>query len=322
VAGPGEPGYGGFRERLNGQDPERLTDLQRAARFLYLQRLAFGGKVAGRNFSVSPDRPAPFDITKLGPLLADAHERLAGVWIECLPWAEFLARWDRPHALFYLDPPYWGSEGYYGKALFSRADYAVLAGALKALRGGFIMTVNDVPQLREIFAQFSIETAEVAYTVGREGRSSRTRELIITGPGRGAADPPHDAAITNRGLLQIQVSRFPVSCVRLHRRLMPGEGRALLPAGALLCHREPALPPGTGSATGNRPAMSIDVVAPSSDNAGCQEKGRFWSSSVPSASYPRCKDRNSPPLRSVDNALSGHVSLCGRDHKGSTSEKL
>ena len=40
-------------ERLAALPAERLTDLQRAARFLYLQRLAFGGKVAGRNFGVS-----------------------------------------------------------------------------------------------------------------------------------------------------------------------------------------------------------------------------------------------------------------------------
>ena len=31
-------------QRLCAVDPETLTDLQRAARFLYLQRLAFGGK--------------------------------------------------------------------------------------------------------------------------------------------------------------------------------------------------------------------------------------------------------------------------------------
>ena len=42
--------------RLVGVDPETLTDMQRAARFLYLQRLAFGGKVSGRNFGLSTDR--------------------------------------------------------------------------------------------------------------------------------------------------------------------------------------------------------------------------------------------------------------------------
>lgn len=165
--------------RLLGQDPERLTDLQRAARFLYVQRLGFGGKVAGRSFGIGTTVPARFDVTKLVPLLEAAHERLAGVWIECLPWESFLDRWDRPHALFYLDPPYHGSEHYYGKGLFASADYTRLAERLKALQGRFIMTVNDTPELRAAFAAFRIETADVTYFVGRENGNA-ARELIIT----------------------------------------------------------------------------------------------------------------------------------------------
>ncbi len=45
--------------RLVDTDPTTLTDLERAARFLYLQRTAFGGKISGRNFGVSKDRPGP-----------------------------------------------------------------------------------------------------------------------------------------------------------------------------------------------------------------------------------------------------------------------
>lgn len=41
--------------------------------------------------------------------------RLAGVIIENLPYGEFIARYDGPGVLFYLDPPYWGSEGDYGR---------------------------------------------------------------------------------------------------------------------------------------------------------------------------------------------------------------
>jgi DNA adenine methylase len=47
-------------DRLRRQDPSTLTDLERAARFLYLQRLAFGGKVAGRNFGVDTTMGARF----------------------------------------------------------------------------------------------------------------------------------------------------------------------------------------------------------------------------------------------------------------------
>src|SRR5258708_4808327 len=77
-------------ERLSATAAETLTDLERAARFLYLQRTAFGGKVAGRNFAISRDRPGRFDITRLVPMLEEVHTRLAGVVIECLPWQEFI----------------------------------------------------------------------------------------------------------------------------------------------------------------------------------------------------------------------------------------
>lgn len=165
-------------ERLMETDPETLTDLERAARFLQLQRLSFGGKVAGRNFGVDASGPARFDVTRLAPLLEAAHERLSGVWIECLPYAEFIARYDRPGTLFFVDPPYWGSEHYYGRGLFGRPDFEALAMALRAVEGRFIMTVNDVPELREMFSWAKVETAELTYTVG-SNKAKAAREIII-----------------------------------------------------------------------------------------------------------------------------------------------
>ena len=167
-------------ERLKASDPATLTDLERAARFLYLQRLAFGGKVAGRNFGVAVGQPARFDLNKLGPQLADIHERLAGVVIECLPWAEFIDRYDRPETLFYLDPPYWGSEGDYGAGMFDRAQFAAMAERLGRLKGRFILSINDVPEIRELFAGFDMEEVGLSYTVAcNSGREAR--ELIVSG---------------------------------------------------------------------------------------------------------------------------------------------
>lgn len=117
-------------DRLRSLDPDTLTDLERAARFLYLQRLSFGGKVAGRTFGYSLSDSARFDTTKLGSVLEDIHERIAGVTIECLDWRDFLSRWDRPETLFFLDPPYYGTEDYYGKGLFPPADHEAMAAAL------------------------------------------------------------------------------------------------------------------------------------------------------------------------------------------------
>lgn len=166
-------------EKLVALEPGSLTDLQRSARFLYLQRLAFGGKVAGRNFGVATDRPARFDVTKLGPMIEAVHERLASVIIERLPWSDFVRRYDRPGTLFYLDPPYFGSEGDYGQALFDRSQFELMAEQLRGVRGRFILSLNDHPEVRRIFAGFAFREEALTYTVAGKGATA-AREVIIT----------------------------------------------------------------------------------------------------------------------------------------------
>jgi len=166
-------------ERLMATDPATLTDMQRAARFLYLQRLSFGGKVAGRSFGIDITRGARFEVTKLAPMLEDVHERLAGVVIERLPWADFIRRYDRPGTLFYLDPPYYGCEGDYGRDLFSRDQFEEMAEVLAGIKGRFILSLNDRPEVRAIFARFDIEDVKVRYTVGGMAKSQMAGEVII-----------------------------------------------------------------------------------------------------------------------------------------------
>lgn len=167
--------------RLVDTNPDTLTDLERAARFLYLQRTAFGGKISGRNFGVTTDRPARFNLTTLEPMLEDLHARLAGVVIECLDWAEFLPRYDREGTLFYLDPPYWGSEGDYGRALFSREDFGRMAEVLAGLKGRFLMSINDVPEIRAIFAGFHLTEVTTRYTIGdKSDRGAGRAELLVS----------------------------------------------------------------------------------------------------------------------------------------------
>jgi DNA adenine methylase len=168
-------------ERLRASYPATLTDLERAARFLYLQRTAFGGKVSGRNFGVAVERPGRFDVTRLQPMLEALHERLAGVVIECLPYGEFIARYDRPGTLFYLDPPYEGSEDDYGEGLFGRADFEALAEQLAGIKGRFVLSINDTKPVRAAFKAFSMAPVETIYTLSK-GPAAAARELIITGP--------------------------------------------------------------------------------------------------------------------------------------------
>lgn len=48
-----------------GTPPEVLTDIQRAARYLYIQKLSFGGKVTGQTFGYSPSSAPRFNILRL-----------------------------------------------------------------------------------------------------------------------------------------------------------------------------------------------------------------------------------------------------------------
>lgn len=168
-------------ERLVKVDPDTLTDLERAGRFLYLQRTAFGGKVSGRNFGVSKERPGRFNLTSLEPMLEDLHSRLSGVVIECLDWSDFIPRYDSADTLFYLDPPYWGCEDDYGKAMFERTDFARMADQLARIRGRFILSLNDVPEVRDIFSGFQQQQVVTSYTIGGNKESPRGELLISNG---------------------------------------------------------------------------------------------------------------------------------------------
>lgn len=165
-------------ERLASVDPGTLTDLERAARFLYLQKLAFGGKITGRTFGVDTTGGARFNVSRLGPILEEVHERLAGVVIECLDWRKLIERYDRPGALFYLDPPYFGCETDYGKNVFSRDDFAEMAERLASIKGRFMISLNDTPEVRDIFSRFPMVQVSLTYTI-KGGEGKPVGEVVI-----------------------------------------------------------------------------------------------------------------------------------------------
>lgn len=169
-------------ERLVKVDPDSLTDLERAARFVYLQRTTFGGRVTGQTFGVFLG-PARFDVTKLAPILEAVHERLAGVTIERLAWDAFIERYDRLETLFYCDPPYHGSEGDYGKGLWSAEDFGRLADRLGRIKGRYLVSLNDTPAIRAAFKGSRMQPVKTTYTISKNGGpAGGARELLISGP--------------------------------------------------------------------------------------------------------------------------------------------
>lgn len=149
-------------ELFQAQKPETLSDIQRAARFFYLQKNCYGGLVKRQHFAISVQDGSNYNPHRIPLVLHLAHERLLGVQLECLPYQDILNKYDRPGTFFYLDPPYFDRPYY--KFNFTREDYVGLAEILKSLRGRFLLSLNDAPEIRQIFASFEIRGLALAYS--------------------------------------------------------------------------------------------------------------------------------------------------------------
>lgn len=137
--------------------------------------MTFGGKVDHGGVNINRGSFNKFIVEKKIKLL---HRRLAGVFIECLPYEDFIKRQDKLGTLFYLDPPYYGTERYY-KDFFGKDDFQKLASLLKHLTGYFILSINDVPEIKEIFKGFYFETVPIKYSCNAKS-IKQSQELIVS----------------------------------------------------------------------------------------------------------------------------------------------
>ena len=161
------------------KDPSGLTDIQRACRYYYLQKLSFAGKTVGRTFGTGTERPAGLNLSNIEETLLDVHWRLERVTIECLDGCECIRRYDRPHTFFFIDPPYWATAGY--AVPYGEKDYLELEKTLRGLRGRFLLTLNDVPEVRAVFKRFTQERVSLKYSCSKDAasRAEDRHELMI-----------------------------------------------------------------------------------------------------------------------------------------------
>jgi DNA adenine methylase len=99
------------------------------------------------------------------------------VQIESLPYEIVLEKHDRPNTVFYLDPPYWERKLY--RFNFTESDFQNLEARLGQLRGKFILSLDDRPEVRRLFSSFLMQTVGLAYTAKRNTKA-RHDELSIT----------------------------------------------------------------------------------------------------------------------------------------------
>ncbi|MCW5556619.1 MAG: DNA adenine methylase [Verrucomicrobiae bacterium] len=157
-----------------------LTEIQRAARFLLRNRVSFAGGM--KSFGVAKRKGGVgFDRDDVADRLEGIRRRLNKVVVENLPYERVLQNYDAPSSFFFLDPPYVGpSTGAYEG--WKQEEMVQLRGRLDRLRGGFLLTVNDSPENRRLFADCKVERVQSHNRLAnnRTHPAAKFGELIIT----------------------------------------------------------------------------------------------------------------------------------------------
>lgn len=173
--------YNTFQQALKTGDFE--SDIDRAIAFYYCIKNSFGSGIT-TGWAFSPTQPPRKCVTEDLEL---AHERLKNVYIDNLSFDRLIPNWDRAETLFYCDPPYYmlldlGGRDYY-QCSFTREDHARLRDTLSGIKGKFILSYDDHPDVRKLYEGFNLTEVAggVRYTMNnRPGCQSRVKpELII-----------------------------------------------------------------------------------------------------------------------------------------------
>lgn len=148
-----------------------LTDIQRAARFYSMIKLSFGADL--KSFGVRAR-----DMQKTIAYLKEVSKRLNRVVIENVDFERLIKTYDREAALFYLDPPYYEAEKYYPDK-FQPEDHIRLRDSLDRIKGKFILSYNDCPEIRELYQDYKIIEVERQDNLVAKTNPRRYKELII-----------------------------------------------------------------------------------------------------------------------------------------------
>lgn len=160
------------------KNPETLTDIQRAARFYYLQKLCFGGKSSSQTFGTAASSKPRLNLLRIEEDLSDAHLRLTGVNIERLDWFKVIEKYDRDYTFFYLDPPYLDTACY--GVEFGLEQYELMADLARTIKGKMLISINDHEAIRDIFKGLNSKQLKINYTVGGGQNKKPSNELLIS----------------------------------------------------------------------------------------------------------------------------------------------
>jgi DNA adenine methylase len=168
-------------------DPFELPDPKRAAHWYYINESTFSGLHSEKPWSGTwrhgLTRNQPLEIRTKALQLFAVAQRLYRVSMENRDYRYVLEHYDGEDVLFYLDPPYYQTDDALGIS-WTEEQHEELNQRLKRLKGKWILTYNDTPQIRHLYREYIIERVTVPKVSPNSKDTEGLREyydhLIVT----------------------------------------------------------------------------------------------------------------------------------------------
>ena len=165
------------------KNPLGYDDLQIAWSVFVLCNMSFSNKIGGGWGYGQIGRNLAYTWHNRKRRLPECFERLSEVHIGCEDALDFIKRWDSPHTLFYLDPPYPGADMGHYKG-YSLSDYESLCNLLDDCEASYVLS-NYHQDIKPISAQKTIEI-DAVMSAAKNKRGKRTEVLWVCDRSDGA----------------------------------------------------------------------------------------------------------------------------------------
>lgn len=170
-----------------GHSFEGLNPVSRAFAIFYRSSFAFGGKVKNGGFSATlADRDGCKEIKRYFGLLRD-FAKLGNFWkstvIEQMSFDDLIELYgSRSEMVFYCDPPYVSTEGYYSR-VFSHAQHFTLSTLLTAVPAAAVVSYYDCELVRDLYREEDgwkfTEIEATKNSMGKSKHHTKVIELLI-----------------------------------------------------------------------------------------------------------------------------------------------
>lgn len=181
------------REEFDGElrFPSARTELGRAARWFWLTRQSFGAK--RQHFGRGKDMFHGVDLRRDSQAIRALSARLRDAVFRSADARDVIKEFDAPDAFFFLDPPYVSCADVAYDA-FSEADMRALKDALKSCSAKWLLSCDDSPQTRRVFAGFRAREMRIRYSLARKSSGKVFGELLVFSDNL-AADFPGETSL-------------------------------------------------------------------------------------------------------------------------------